>query len=244
MGQIENPAMIVLCLCFMTTLVFVTEKLWQAIGHRGFDPVNIVWYLVMNEMLFFSFDERIQKRITNDIRSGNIGYSLLRPFSYLEQHVVESIGVFCARLPFLLLGSSALAFVITGALPTTFYGIIAVFILMPLSGLFTSLCMISIGLLGLYMQSTNSIFSLWQKFMFVLGGLFYPLTIYPPWLRNLSMLTPFPHGLYEISRLIYEFSWTIMLNTTVHLLGWIVVASFVSRWLYSELLKKVSINGG
>jgi ABC-2 type transport system permease protein len=244
-GQIKNPAVMMMCLCFLSTLVFTTEKLWQVIGHRGFDPVNIVWYLVINEVLVFSYDERMHRKITNDIRSGNIGYSLMRPLSYLGQCVIEGLGVFCVRLPFLLLGGSLLAFIITGChLPATFYGIGVVFILMLLSGFFMNLCLISIGLLGLYTQTTNSVFSVWQRLMFVLGGLFSPLTIYPSWLRNLSMYTPFSRGLYGIARLIYEFSWRIVLDTAVHLLGWIVIMSFVSKWLYSVLLKKVSVNGG
>ena len=242
--QLRNPAMMIMRLSFLTALVFTTEKLWQAIGHKGFDPVNIVWYLVMNEMLFFSYDERLQRKIFNDVRSGNIGYSLIRPFSYLNQSVIEGMGTFCARLPFLMLGGGLVAYFMTGGLPATLYGMPVIFVLMILSGLFTTFMIVFIGLLGLYMQSVNSVYLIWHKFMFVLGGLLFPLTIYPEWLQKIAAWTPFPWAVYEISRLIYEFSWSIALNTTLHLILWITVVFVMTNWLFRTLLKKVAVNGG
>jgi len=242
--QLRNPWMMLMRLSFLAALVFTTEQLWIVIGHKGFDPVNIVWYLTMNEMLFFAYDEKLQTKIFNDIRSGNIGYSLIRPFSYIKQIVIEGMGVFCVRLPFLMLGGGILAYCMTGAFPTTFYGVGAIFILMLLSGFFMTLCMVSIGLIGLYMQSVKSIFMIWQKFMFVLGGLLFPLTVYPKLMQDIAAYTPFPWGLYEISRLIYEFSWGAVFNTSLHLLMWTVIMFLLSGWLYKLLLKKVSVNGG
>jgi ABC-2 type transport system permease protein len=243
-GQITNPTMMVMRLAFLAMLVITTQMLWQAIGHEGFDPVNIVWYLVMNELLLFSWDDRMQKKILYDIRSGNVGYSLIRPFSYLGQNIIEGMGVFCARLPILMIGGIGLAFALTGGLPTTFYGILAIFFLMFLSGMLANICLVSIGLLGLYMQNPQSVYWIWQKFIFVLGGLFFPLTIYPDWLNTLAHWTPFPYMLYGVSRLIFEFSLPIVFDTAFHLLGWIAIFYLIAKWQYKALLKKVSVNGG
>jgi ABC-2 type transport system permease protein len=242
--QLRNPAMMVMRLCFLAALVFTTEQLWRVIGHKGFDPVNIVWYLTMGEVLMFSYDNRLQTRIFNDIRSGNIGYSLIRPFSYLKQIVAEGMGVFCISMIFITIGGMALAFCITGGFPATIHGIGAIVVLMILSGFFITLCLVSIGLLGLYMQSSKSVFMIWQKLMFVLGGLLFPLTIYPQWMQTLAAYTPFPWAMYEISRLIYEFNWQIALNTAVHLAGWTALVALLAGWLFKSLLKKVSVNGG
>lgn len=231
-------------LSFLATLVFTTQQLWNVIGHKGFDPVNIVWYLVMNEMLFFSYDGKMQKKVFHDIRSGNIGYSLIRPFSYLSQCITESMGMFLARIPFLMLGGGILAYLMTGSLPTTFHGIFVAFFLMILAGIFFNTCMVVIGLLGLYMQNTNSIFLIFQKLMFVFGGLFFPLTIYPHWMQDIAAWTPFPWGVYEVSRLVYEFNWNIVLNTAGHLIIWTGITLILARVIFVKLLKKVSVNGG
>ena len=243
-GQLRNPAVLVMRLAFLAFLVFVTQKLWQAIGHHGFDPVDIVWYLVMNETLFFSYDSKIIKQITNDVRFGNVGYHLMRPISYFAQQLTESMGIFCAKLPFLMIGGSVLAYLLTGGLPTTPCGMVVIFPLMIMSGLFTSVCLVAIGMLALYMHNPNSIYIVWQKFMFVFGGLFFPLTIYPEWMQRIATLTPFPWGVYEVSRLIYEFSWPIAFNAALHLIIWTAVAFLIANRMSKVLLRKVSVNGG
>jgi ABC-2 type transport system permease protein len=78
----------------------------------------------------------------------------------------------------------------------------------------------------------------------VLGGLLFPLTIYPQWMQTLAAYTPFPWAMYEISRLIYEFNWQIALNTAAHLAGWTALVALLAGGLFKSLLKKVSVNGG
>ena len=243
-GQLQNHAVLIMRLIFLTVLVFTTEKLWQAIGHKGFDPVDIVWYLTFNELLLFSYDEKMRNKIFNDIRSGNIGYSLIRPFSYFKQCVVEGMGLSAVRLPILALFGPVLAYSMTGGFPSTFHGAACVFVLMSVASLLINLCIISIGLVGLYMQANFSLYIMWQKFLFVFGGLFFPLTIYPEWLQDIAAATPFPYMLYETSRLVYEFSWPVAWNTAVHLVLWTAAVFLLSVWLFGLLLKKVSVNGG
>ena len=243
-SELRAPWMIIMRLSFLTALVFVTAQLWTAIGHRGFEPVNIIWYLVMNEMLIFSHDSKMQKRVFHDIRSGNIGYSLIRPFSYLSQCLSESMGMFFARIPFLMLGGGIIAYLIGGGLPATPQGIPVVFALMILAGIFYNTCVIFIGMLGLYMQNTESVQLIFSKLMMLLGGLFFPLTIYPEWMQSLAAWTPFPWALYEVSRLVYEFSWAIAFNTFIHLFMWTAAALIMTTAIFAKLLKKVSVNGG
>ncbi|MDR0231871.1 MAG: ABC-2 family transporter protein [Dysgonamonadaceae bacterium] len=243
--ELKNPYMIVMRLVMLTLLVFVTQQLWLVIGHKGFEPVNIVWYLVMNEMLFFSYDGKMQKKIHNDIRSGNVGYSLIRPFSYLSQCITESTGMFLARIPFLMVGGGIIAYLLTGGgLPTTYWGIPVALLLMLVSGIFFNTSQVVIGLLGLYMQNTHSVAMIFQKFMFLLGGLLFPITVYPQWLQDIAAWTPFPWAVYEVSRLVYEFNWGIVFNTAAHLIMWTVATFILAYVIFKQLLKKVSVNGG
>ena len=228
-------------LMFFLVLVFITQKMWIAIGNKNFDPVNLVWYLMINETLMFGYGDKLQKDIFYNIRSGNIGYSLIRPFSYFGQLISEAMGIFAVRFLVMLLGGSIFTYVLAGGFPTTFYGIGVIFVLMLISGVFINLCLIGLGLTALYMQSSRSTYMIWQKMLWIFGGLMFPLTIYPKWMQNVAAKTPFSYSMYEISRLIYGFDWKIVWNTTIHLILWTLATFLFVLWF---MLKKVSVNGG
>jgi ABC-type uncharacterized transport system permease subunit len=154
------------------------------------------------------------------------------------------MGAYCARLPFVLLGSIILAWTLSGGLPSTVQGVVVIPLLLLLSGVFINFCLVTIGIMGLYMQSTNPIYMIWQRCLFLLGSLFYPLTIFPPLFQRIARHTPFSHVMYGTARLVYEFDWVLVRSTVCHLFLWTLFAFLLMKWMLSILLKKVSVNGG
>lgn len=243
--QFKQPMMMLSRMVFLTVVLLTMKQLWDAVGNPAFRTTDLLWYLAMNELIFFARPERTHKVIENDIRSGNIGYFLLRPFSYFGMHLSETFGGFLARLPIIFGMGCAACFVLAGGLPATFFsGAPVIFALMIPVGILSSVCHIFIGMLALYFQSVRPFYLIWQKLEFVLGGLFFPLSIYPDWLNKLAHMTPFPYMAYANSRLIYEFQWSIAMHTMLSLFFWIGAALLVALSFYNLLLRKVSVNGG
>ena len=54
-----------------------------------------------------------------------------------------------------------------------------------------------IGLLTAWVGTPAPVYWIWQKLVFVFGGLFIPLTLYPTWVRDVGMTTPFAAILYR-----------------------------------------------
>ncbi|MCL2629361.1 MAG: hypothetical protein FWD33_01565 [Alphaproteobacteria bacterium] len=241
--QWRNPTIMAFRLLFLAVVAFVTLQLWLVIGYQGFAPADMVWYVVMGETIIFSIDEKLRVKIQNDIRTGNIGYSLMRPFTYLSQKISENFGSFCARLPIIMTGGIAISYILGGGWPSTPQGIGIIFVLMIMSGFFAILAQVVISLLGIYMQQTESIYIIWNKLLVLFGGLFFPLTVYPQFMTNIAYWTPFPWALYEISRLTYEFSWAAAGLTAAHLAMWCGILFLLANRLFAALIKKVSVNG-
>jgi ABC-type uncharacterized transport system permease subunit len=51
---------------------------------------------------------------------------------------------------------------------------------------------LGIGLLAFWLQDVSPVYWVWQKLMFVLGGLMLPLDLYPSVVQRAAEFTPFP----------------------------------------------------
>ncbi len=51
---------------------------------------------------------------------------------------------------------------------------------------------LGIGLLAFWLQDVAPVYWVWQKLMFVLGGLMLPLELYPVFIQRAAAFTPFP----------------------------------------------------
>jgi ABC-2 type transport system permease protein len=51
---------------------------------------------------------------------------------------------------------------------------------------------LGIGLLAFWLHDVAPVYWVWQKLMFVLGGLLLPLELYPAFIQRVAAFTPFP----------------------------------------------------
>lgn len=137
----------------------------------------------------------IHLRLEDDIRSGTIEAHLLRPMSYPLMRIAESCGGLLVRQATLgVIGVFAL--VISGyAAPSPMMWFWLV-ILGVLGGLVGILFFALVGICAFWLRRTIPIYLCVQKLSFLLGGLFAPLTFYPPWLQAFAEATPFAAQLY------------------------------------------------
>lgn len=76
--------------------------------------------------------------------------------------------------------------------------------------------------LGFSYKGKNAFLSLWiyQKLLFLLGGLFLPLSIYPSWLELIASYTPFSTILSDRSQLIFSCDLSSVSHILLSLVGW------------------------
>lgn len=226
-------------------LLFVFQRLWRLIGAEQDDESwnRMLWYLALTEWVILSIPN-LHLDIEADVRSGDIAYQLPRPVSYLLARLAGGCGTAAVRMAALGVLGLGLAYALSdGYLPAASQLAEALFAAIG-AALLAVTCVVGIGMTALWLQDVSPVYWAWQKLVFVLGGLFVPLDLYPDWLRRLAEWTPCHVLLYGVgSRVIPESDLT-MGALVVRLIAWTVVALGVVWIVYRRALAKLDVNGG
>ena len=99
-----------------------------------------------------------------------------------------------------------------------------------LAGVLAILCQMLIGLSAFWLREVDPLYWLWEKCLFVFGGLLFPLTMYPETAKAIALWTPFPYILGQ--------------RTFGGLFVWIGIASILLWIIYRKGLKIIQMEGG
>ena len=234
-------------LAFMAVLLLIFSRLWQVVAERGGLPgvteVEMLWYLAITEWVMLSLP-LLHLEIERDIRSGDIACRLARPLSYLAQRLAEASGDAALRGITLGLGGFALAYGLAGGLPHEPRGLL---LALPLGALAVALGLLSLAAIGLtafWLQDCSPVYWIWQKAAFVLGGLLLPLEIYPDWLRQIALATPFSALMYGPGRMAFGWDPAFAATVALKLVFWLGVTLLLLIWIYRRALRVLDVNGG
>lgn len=144
-------------------------------------------------------------RFEDDVRTGAVEASLLRPRSWLGLLLAEQAGASAARMGALAVAGLALL-ALTGRWPAP-AALIQVGCLGAGGAVLTLLVYALVGLTAFWMRRVLPAMLIAQKLMFLLGGLFAPVTLYGGWLRTLALASPFAAELYAPAHALLAPSW-------------------------------------
>jgi ABC-2 type transport system permease protein len=234
-------------MAFYALILFIFSRLWAVVGERapipGASRTELLWYLAVTEWVMLSFPP-VHLRIEEDIRRGDIAYKLPRPISYLGARMAEESGDFLIRVLTLGGGGFALAYAMSGGLPRDPSGLVLALPLVLLAG-WVGLCFhAAIGLTSLWLQDCSPVYWIWQKAAFILGGLLLPLEVYPAWLREIALWTPFSALMHGPGRMAFGWQPELAALVALKLVGWGVVSTLLVTWIYRRGLRALDINGG
>jgi len=152
-------------------------------------PGGLGVYIGVTEWITLSIPA-VQLRLEDDIRSGALEPHLLRPKPYLVQLLAGEAGAMSARLA--MLGAAGLMLlVVTGrAMPAPF-ALISAGVLGVVGATMGLLLYTLVGLTAFWLRRVLPALLIMQKLIFILGGLFAPISLYPGWLQTLAAASPF-----------------------------------------------------
>jgi viologen exporter family transport system permease protein len=246
MLQVNGKALVGLSL-FLITCLLIFAHLWRVAAPSQsalfLSPEQLLWYIAFNEWVLISLPE-ICFDIEQDLRSGQLAYFLPRPVSYIWAKFAEGVGGLLVNLFVLGLVTFLFTWYWSGTLPFQPHIFGLVLITGVLAGLVGLLFQCVIGLSAFWLREISPFFWIWEKLLFVLGGLILPLVAYPEWLRAVSYWTPFPVILGERSALVFTVEWG-QVGWLLSLLSvWILIGIGLVNFLYHRGLKIVNIEGG
>ncbi len=101
-----------------------------------------------------------------------------------------------------------------------------------------------LGLLAFWLEDVSPVYWVWQKLLFVLGGLMMPIELYPELIRRLAPFTPFPSVLAGPASFVLGRS---SAEAGIHagsLFIWACVTAVAVCWVFRRATSALTINGG
>ncbi len=247
-SQIKYLTAIMVRNLFFILVLFIFTSIWRVVyaGRElvaGFTMVQILWYLSFTEVVEMS-KSRLMTPIQEEVKEGTIAYNLVRPYDYLWFYLVRGLGEsLVAMVPMLVIGAVASALLV-GPLPG-YAASIGPGIVLMLGGLLIHLMLqIIIGLFSFWMEESLPIYLLIQKMVFILGGLFFPIDLFPEWLAGISRNLPFAFITYWPARLTVAFDGALWFRALGGQILYFALFALLARALFSAGMKRLEANGG
>jgi ABC-2 type transport system permease protein len=202
----------------------------------------LVWYLILTQIIQ-SMGKNIIREVNTDIQQGTIVNILSKPYSYplsqfstfLASTIVESISALIICIPLgLVLADNVFT------LPSVLLGIVLVIFAITINFLIT----MSIGLIAFWTEDATPYSWIYGKLMFILGGLFFPLEVFPGWLEHIAKLLPPAFIVYYPARIMVAFNWYDFWYVLGMQAAYIAILTPVTWLVYKAAVRKVNINGG
>lgn len=231
---------------FLALLILLFSRVWQTLlprTEKGMSAADCIWYVAITEWITLS-QPRLFLEIERDVRGGELAYQLGRPTSYLMGKLMGALAQQAQSL--LLLGGAAalVACALAEGLPqepATLWWALPLGLLASILGtLFSAL----IGISAFWLVDCSPLAWVFNKLTFVLGGLFVPLTLYPAWLRSISLVTPFSALVYGPGQMALGGGGERAVAVACSLGMWITLASAALALLYHRGVRAVELHGG
>ena len=233
---------------FFVVILFTFYSLWRVVFAdapvvASFTMTQTLWYLTFTETIELC-RVRLHGEVQAEVRDGSIAYGLIRPFSYVTAKVARAMGESTVKVvPFLGVGFVA-AFLLAGPLPG--YGRALPFGLPLIFGglLLNSLWYLLFGLLAFWLEEVGPLTWVFQKLVFVLGGMFFPIDFFPDWMQGISRVLPFAYVAYWPALTMVKWSWVTFLRAAAGQAAYIAALAGVAAVVYRAAIRRVHANGG
>lgn len=234
---------------FYVVVMVVISRLWDTVMAArlpgtlatALPPGVLVLYVGATEWIALSLPS-VYLRLEDDIRLGGLEAHLLRPKAYLAQVLAQALGGGVVRLA--VLGVTALGLLAASGRPwPPAESLVFLLVLGPL-GLTVGVLLYALaGLSAFWARRTLPFFLVVQKLMFLAGGLFAPVSLYPGVFRTLAEGSPFAAHLYWTGRQLLGPSLPALGAGVAWSLVWIVLLSGLCAALWRAGLARVLRQG-
>ena len=229
---------------FYAAVMLALGALWRTASGggdvAGYSAVALTWYVATSEAVTIPLNARLVDEIGEDVRSGAVEVELLRPVSLLPVRVATQLGRSLPRLGVCLVMGGLLASVAAGAPPS----LPALALALPSMLLAITLNLVAMhvfGAVAFWLRETKATWFLYQKFVFVVGGMLLPLEVLPDALEAAGRVLPFAAMAYAPARLASGHAEPYLLVVQA---AWLVVLSALAVVVYGAGERRLQVAGG
>ena len=197
---VTNPLGLLGSMLLYWLILAIFWGLWNAtplheLGSGELTQARLFAYLAVTEWIAFMVGLPYRE-VEAEIQGGTIDMRLARPVPFGLATLSIWIGEVSCR--FVVLAAAGLAALLyaLGAIPLTVPTAALLVASVALAVLLVLIWHLQIGLVAAWLGMSAPTFWIWQKCLFVFGGLIMPLTIYPASLRAIAEASPFAAMLF------------------------------------------------
>lgn len=235
---------------FIVIIMFIFVQLWGAVYETrgaaeiaGLSLTATIWYFLLAEMIELG-KFRHDEKISSEVKDGSIAYALVRPYNYLVYHFFNGLGDTLVKMVLILLMGLPVVVWHVGWPQVDVRTLPAVLLVVVLALVLDFVMASSIGLLAFLTEDTFSFRLIYQKLIFILGGLLIPLDFLPDWLRRIAEMLPFAYTTYAPARLFVAFDGALFARLLAMQVLWIGITVTLLTLQYRWAVRRLSINGG
>ena len=251
MSSLQYIFNIVLNFIVFSLFIFVFMCLWKYIYSdpseliNGYNMYQMMWYLIGTETLYTVLSGRkFCRRISEDVKGGNISYNLNKPYSYLGYCLSSHLGEIAIKGFIYIACSIAMGLLFMHQFPElTIFSAIAVLISFALSYMISSTFIICIGLLAFFVENSLPFYWIYSKTILVFGTLF-PIEFFPAIIQPFIRYSLIYAVSYGPANLFVDFGWNKFFIVIGAQLIYLAVAFGIATLLYRKGVKKLNVNGG
>lgn len=235
---------------FIVIIMIVFVQLWRSVYEgrgsaeiAGFTLAQTIWYLLIAEVMELG-KVRHDMRISNEVKDGSIAYTLIRPYNYLGYHFFNGLGELVIKMALVFLLGLPIVVWSAGGPPVRLIHLPPILLVATLAIIIDFLIFSIIGLLAFVTEDVSSFRLIYQKLVFILGGLMLPLDFLPGWLQPTARFLPFNLTTYAPARLFVAFNWPQFRQFVALQLLWIALIAAILWLQYRWATRRLEINGG
>jgi len=230
-----QPGELVVRVVFYVVILIVFSALWSAAiqagggSIAGYDFPAMLWYVAAAEGAVVATKPRLIEELGDDIGSGVISTEMLRPVSIVGFRLATEIGEVAARLSFVIVSGGAFTLLAVGPPPNA-AGTLLTFPALLLAIACNLAAQHAFAGAAFWVEDAKASWFLYQKLIFLLGGMLLPLELLPASLAGIARLLPFWTTAYVPGRLLSGHPEPYLLVIQLGWLGALVgAAAFVFR---------------
>ena len=249
LNSLAYPAEIATRSGMILIFMLVFFQLWHVTYTASGSPVlngltlnDTMWYLLLAETLELG-RPRLARVISQQVKDGSIAYLLNKPYDFLLYQLASGLGESLPRMGLLFILGGGLVWGMAGAPPAIqnwLFAFVALIGAWLLHFCFNGL----IGLAAFVAEEVAPFEWIYQKLVFILGGMLIPLDFYPLWLQTLAKSLPFAYMMYGPARLFVRPEMELFFQIVVGQALWLVILGGMLALAFSRGMRRLAINGG
>ena len=241
-----QPGGLVVTVFFYLSVVSVLSALWRTATQAnsgavaGYSAVALTWYVATSEAATVTLNTRLIEEAGADIASGSVAVELLRPVSLLWLRVATQIGGALPRIAVCAVLGIAFSWWMGGP-PLHGWALLLAAPSLLLAITCNLVAQHAFAGVSFWIRDARSTWFLYQKLVFIIGGMLLPLQVLPPAMTRVALWLPFMAMAYAPSRLA---SGWFEPHLIVVQLGWLAALSSVAIAVFARGERRLQVVGG